>query len=364
MQRLLRWLGLVAPAPVAPPLLARPPAGPSAAPLPVPAPWIGVQPAPSADPGEVRAAVLRALFVELDALPAQTPADPEAAVRAEASRRFLTRLVRMLGEEQLSLPVFPDVSLRLDQLLRGPEPAVTEVAALVRRDPDLVRRVWQGARSAHFARGATSLDGAIARMGYDALWRVAMAACLHAPVFRIGRHQARIERNRQHGLVAAELCAWLSDGSGPAASMAALLHKGGVLMILRCLPPGPPPDRELLHRVIQGQHAAVGLLMAHAWKLGRAVATGIGFHPLPGAAPVDQRDVAALVHASSIASHSAEEALAGRDCGGLAALQATPGLLLDPEAVLRRATQIWRGRAAGPPGAQPSAGSPGARSSA
>lgn len=343
MDRLLAWLGLVdAPQPPQPLSRDAQSAAPEPEPLRVAPPWEGLRPAPSADPAAVRAAVLRALFAELDALPDESPGGEEPD--PVQSRRFLTRLMRMLGESQLALPVFPDVACRLDVLLRGPAPSITEVAALVRRDPDLVRRVWKGARSAHYARGASSLDAAIARMGYDELWRVGMGACLHAPVFKVGRYQRRIELLRQHGLVASQLAHWLSAGAVPEASLAALLHKGGVLMILRCLPPGPLPDPRLVERVVRHHHASVGMLMAHAWGLGASVAAGIGFHPLPGAAPVDHRDCAALVHAGSIASHSAEEGLAGRDCGGRAALLATPGLLLDPDAVLARAARAWRGR--------------------
>lgn len=362
MDRLLAWLGLFEePRPQG--LLPR--GTSSAAPQPEPRsvapPWEGLRPAPSADPAAVRAAVLRAFFAELDALP-EVSAPGEASALGQ-SRRFLTRLMRMLGEAQLALPVFPDVACRLDRLLRGPSPAVTEVAALVRRDPDLVRRVWQGARSAHYARGAGSLDSAIARMGYDELWRMAMGACLHAPVFKVGRYQRRIELLRQHGLVASQIAHWLSAGTVPEASLAALLHKAGVLMILRCLPAGELPDPRLVERVVRHHHPSVGMLMAHAWGLGAGVAAGIGFHPLPGAAPLDHRDCAALVYVGAVASHSAEEGLAGRDCGGAAALEATPGLLIDPDAVLVRAARAWRGLS-GETQASPSAADGGERSSA
>lgn len=342
LQHVLRWLGLMS---TADPAVSRPrstlakrppPRKPEDARPRTVEPWSGVRAASTLNGGLLRAGLLRSLFEELD----RKPSPPD--------RQLLTNLVRMLGEEKLSLPVFPDVALRLDRMLRGPEPSVLQVAALVRRDPDLVRRVWGAAHNVHFARGATSLDNAIARIGYDALWRVVMSACMHAPVFRVGRYQPRIERLRQHGLVAAEVAAWLSENNRSDAYLAALLHKAGVLMILRCLPAGPLPDTALLERIVRHHHPSIGVLMAQAWDLGGGVAAGIGFHPNPGAAPIDRRLPALIVHVASIASHTAEEAMAGVDCGGLGALEGVPDLLFDPHAAIRRASTAWQGLSAGP----------------
>lgn len=358
LRRLLRWLGLWAPPHQARAVAAsvtRAPPERAAPALPSPPPWTGLSPTPSLDGGIIRATVLRDLLAQLDAL--GVPASPEA----EADARFLSGLVRCLGSATLELPVFPDVSLRLDRLLRQPDPPHPQVIELVAQDPDLVRRVWGAAHTAMFVRGVSDLDHAIARIGFDQLWRIGMAACLHSPLFRAGRYQARVERLRAQGNVAARVCAWLADDPRGDAFLAGMLHGAGGLFVWRCAAATGAvlPSKERVQRVLRDHSAALGVLMAHAWGLGEGVAAGVGFWPTPDRAPSGHADFARLVRAGVVATLAAEEARAGRDCGGLAVLEATRVGYCDPERTLERASRAWRQES----GVGPEASEAGAQSS-
>lgn len=342
-QRWLRWLGLLPP-PHAPRrrvvsklVVAKPVRATPRTTLSVP--WAEHVASPSLDGNVVRAKTLHALLQELDQL-----GTPESAVDA-ADARFLSGLVRCLGSTSLELPVFPDVSRDLDRLLRQPDPDLGKVLKLVARDPDLLRRVWTSASSAVFARGVSDLDHAIARIGFDQLWRIGMAACMHSPVFRAGRYQSRVERIRARGEVAGSVCAWLCDDPRGDAFLAGMLSGAGGLFVLRCAAQTGKvaPRNELVQKVLRQHQAGLGVLMAHAWGLGDQVAAGIGFHCDPDRAPAGHASFARATRISVIATLAAEEARHGRDCGGLRALEPYHGLFCDAPATLGRAARLWRG---------------------
>ena len=46
---------------------------------------------------------------------------------------------------------------------------------------------------------------AIARLGFDELWKVGMSLCLHEGVFRVRGFQDEVEEVRQHGIIAADV---------------------------------------------------------------------------------------------------------------------------------------------------------------
>jgi len=342
VQSLLTWLGLLQPPPaprrrtalrvqVSKPMRSAPKFGHTA-------PWADQVASPSLDGNVVRAMTLHALLEELDSL-----GSPESPVEA-ADSRFLSGLVRCLGSTSLELPVFPDVSRDLDRLLRQPNSDLGKVLDLVARDPDLLRRVWSAASSAVYARGVADLDHAIARIGFDQLWRIGMAACMHSPVFRAGRYQSRVERIRARGEVAGSVCAWLCDDPRGDAFLAGMLSGAGGLFVLRCAAQTGKvaPRNELVQKVLRQHQAGLGVLMAHAWGLGDQVAAGIGFHCDPDRAPTGHTSFARATRISVIATLTAEEARHGRDCGGLRALEPYHGLFCDAPATLERAARLWR----------------------
>jgi HD-like signal output (HDOD) protein len=342
----LEWLGLIAPPfqprPVAASVTSAAPAVPVATLASTP-PWSGVLPAPALDGGLIRAAILRDLLAQLDEL--GPPTSPEE----QADARFLSGLVRCLGSETLELPVFPDVSLRLDRLLRRADPPREEVIELVSSDPDLLRRVWSAAHSAMFARGVADIDHAIARIGFDRLWRIGMAVCVNSPVFRAGRFQGRVEQIRARGSVAGRVAAWLADDPRGDAFLAGMLYGAGGLYIWRSAAATGRvhPGKDRIQRVLRDHTAGFSVLMARAWGFGEEVAAGVGFWPQPDRAPAGHTDFVRLVHVAVVATLAAEEARAGRDCGGLAVLRNYDGVYCAAETTLARASRAWRGETDG-----------------
>lgn len=299
-----------------------------------PAPWDNGGVAPSIDPDEVRPHLMEALF------------EMQEQCETDAGKAFFTRLLRLLGTDQLDLPPFPDVAWQLDSLLRLGDPPLVRVVKLVRREAALVRRVWTQACSAFYARPPNSLDHAVARIGFDALWRIGMSACLYSEVFRVRGFQEAADGVRRHGIIAADVAAWLSGKKLGAAYLAGLLHNVGKLMIYRAASTARPvglPDAQLVEDVATKLYPSIGVLVAHAWKLGPEVAAGIGFHHDPTQAPPQYQEVAMQVQVSNIATYTAEFSRHGQDCGGLLTLLAVEGLQFDVARTIGKAHEIMDG---------------------
>ncbi len=299
--------------------------------VPVVRPWEGGGVPTSLDPVEVRPALMEALFSEVDSC--QAPAD----------QAFLRRLIRVLGTDKLDLPPFPDVAWQLDTLLRLSDPPLVKVVKLVRREAALVRRVWTQACSAYYARPPNSLDHAVARIGFDSLWRIGMSTCLYSSVFRVRGFQAHADSVRRHGIVAADVAAWLSGEKLGPVYLAGLLHDVGKLLVYRAASSpkqGGLPSTELVQRIALEHHGSIGVLVAFDWKLGAAVAGGIGYHHDPLQAPEEHRIVARQVQIANIATHTAELSRQGTDCGGLLTLLEMEGIQFDVGRTIGKAHEI------------------------
>ena len=298
------------------------------------APWVGGGVAPHIDADVVRPHLMGVLFEHQD------------RCQSEADKAFISRLIRQLGTDQMDLPPFPDVAWQLDTLLRLGDPPLVRVVKLVRREPALVRRVWTQACSAFYARPPNSLDHAVARIGFDALWRIGMSACLYSEVFRVRGFQVAADEVRQHGIVTADVAAWLSGKKLGAVYLAGLLHDVGKLLIYKAASTQKPvgmPSPELVEAIAAEVHASIGVLVAHAWKLGPEVAAGIGFHHDPAQAPPEYLETARQVEVANIATHTAVLSRQGQDCGGLMALLNMGGPQFDVARTIGKAHEILDG---------------------
>jgi HD-like signal output (HDOD) protein len=262
----------------------------------------------------------------------------------EGNREFVARLVRIIGTEKLDMPPFPDVARQLDKLLRQAEVPINKVVKLAEREPALVKRIWQMACSSAFAEPPTSFQYAVARVGFDSLWQIAMSTCVYDAVFRVRGYEGEVDRIRQHGVVAAEVAAWLAPDEKGQVYLSGLLHDIGKLMIYRAAvtrPGKPAPSPEYVDQVVRLYHASLGVLVAQSWKLGDWVSAGIAFHHDPSRAAADQQDIAWIVHAANVATHTAEKARNGQECGGMMALLEIDSFSFDVARTIEKAHSMF-----------------------
>ena len=297
-------------------------------------PWQGGTVAPSVDVEAVRPHLMGVLF------------DIQDGCESPADYAFLNRLIRMLSLDQLDLPPFPDVAWQLDTLLRLGDPPLVRVVKIVRREPALVRRVWTQACSAFYARPPNSLDHAVARIGFDALWRIGMSACVHSEVFRVRGFQDQADTVRRHGIVTADVAAWLSGKKLGSVYLAGLLHEVGKLVVYRAASTTTAvglPSLDLVDEVAASVHSSIGVMVAHAWKLGEETAAGVGFYHRPESAPEAHVEIARQVQIANIATHTAKLSRQGQDCGGLLTLLEMQGVDFDVARTIGKAHEILDG---------------------
>lgn len=314
----------------APRVILSPQASPSPAP-PAPPPWRRGAATASLEPMGLR----NHLRLSLDELAGHAS--------NQADRALPEQLNRLIINDQLDLPPFPDVARELDELLKRTTTDILQIARVVERDPGLVRRVWTHARSAAYSAAPRSLHHAVARVGLDALWRIGMSVCLNEATFKLDGMQDLADLVRQRGIVAAEVAALLGGERRGALYLAGLLHGSGELIVLRTAAslPSPRPSPAMVQRVIERTRAPLGVLIATSWNLGPTAAAGIGFVPDPEAAPPTDRATARIVRASSIAATATQP---GAEAEGWAQEAAADirELGLDADAALRRAAEVWR----------------------
>ena len=259
-------------------------------------PWSEGRPAPDMDPDVVR----EKLLTELVALDQECP--------TAGDRLFVSRLARVVAMRTLDLPPFPDVALQLEKLLAKSNTSAKEIAGLVERDPSLVQAVWRRATSVQFSRPPAGLNGAIARIGTEDLWRVAMRLSMEHEVFRVREYQEEVERIRRHSFAVAETAAWMVGEKGGSTYLAGLLHAVGKLVIYRSAAGGGRDERgstPFIRKLVAQQHSSIGVLVLQAWNLGPEARGAVAYHHKPEDAPEQARHVSRVIQLADIAAHAA-----------------------------------------------------------
>lgn len=183
-----------------------------------------------------------------------------------------------------ALPVMPELATRLMRTLDREDTSLTEVAALIERDPSLAAKVLRVANSAAVAssREVASIRDAANLIGMRRLREMSLAAC----VANIFPNKGKFDRERfwRHGLataghakVLAELCQLNPD----TAYIAGLLMRiGRVLMLLvepeivgRCDALNDTPDSLIGHEVewLGCSHLEVSAALAKHWNFPKEI---------------------------------------------------------------------------------------------
>jgi len=233
------------------------------------------------------------------------------------------------------------VALELDNALRKPNSTAHQIARIVRREPKILQRVWQSANSINFVEKVNTLEEAIVRVGFEPLWRMAMRACMNAPVFRVNAYQTEVNAVRGVSIVTAEVAGVLFKGGD--VYIAGLLHAIGKLLVYRAgeFRTGVlAPDPATVNRIAQRYHPGIGVLIAHALKMPPLVCEGIALAPEPERLPNDDMNVTLAVRAGCIAAHTAAAARNHQDLPGIEAL-AHLSRRIDAGRLIARAHSAW-----------------------
>ena len=178
-----------------------------------------------------------------------------------------------------ALPVMPETAVQLMRTLEREDTSMSEVAALIERDPSLAIKVLRVANSAGVGAGreVANLRDAANLIGMRRLRDMSMAACV-ANIFPKGGTFDR-ERFWRHGLATAghaKVLAGLCDVDPDTAYIAGLVMRiGRVLMLMiepeivaRCEELNDAPDTLIIHEIewLGCSHLEVSAALAKRWN--------------------------------------------------------------------------------------------------
>jgi HD-like signal output (HDOD) protein len=89
---------------------------------------------------------------------------------------FVDTLTKDLNNQNLEIPGFPDIAMRLNRALQDENVPVKEIVSLINSEPALVSRLIQLANSAAFNasnQGVADLKAAVGRLGFKIVWGAA-----------------------------------------------------------------------------------------------------------------------------------------------------------------------------------------------
>lgn len=193
-------------------------------------------------------------------------------------------LVQALASEQVQLPAFPAVALKLQQALQDRNTKFSDLQTMIVGDQALASQVLRAANSSMYKgfQNVTTIQKAIVRLGIRQVAMLAMAVSqrsmylIRNPVLR-----DYLEKLWQHAMASALGSQWIArrcnyEQQADHAFMAGLLHNIGQLVILRALDMMYTQKRlavdylptALLDELLDGNmHNAQGYVLMKRWNL-------------------------------------------------------------------------------------------------
>jgi HD-like signal output (HDOD) protein len=213
------------------------------------------------------------------------------------------------GSKDYRPPVLPAVAMQVHNLTRRNDTAITDVVALVRRDPLLAADVLRRAQSPMFATKVAprTLEDAASRLGMNGLRDLVFEVALGGKVFRAKGFEEPMDALRKHSLLVAyctQAVAQMTRTPGESAFLAGLLHDVGLLAALHALAEGAkgkPMDLSFSASALRDVHVEAGEIVVRLWNLPDEMRQVIGAHHYPQIGQTVHPLAACVVLAESIA---------------------------------------------------------------
>jgi HD-like signal output (HDOD) protein len=198
-------------------------------------------------------------------------------------------LVALVAKDQVKVPPYPAVALKLGDLVRRENYGLKEVVSLVSADPSLAAEVIRCSNSAYYGRGeVTSLQPAISRVGANEVVRLAVVSGLSAAVRTPGPLQEIKRQAWQDAVASAIVCQVLARCRGLApddAFLCGLLHDFGWMLGLRSIedilaqrPQTEARSVEEWRALVDKLHVELGVVLAARWNLPAVLSDVITLH--------------------------------------------------------------------------------------
>ncbi len=197
-------------------------------------------------------------------------------------------VVDLISRDQVKIPPYPAVALKVAALIRQENFGVDELARLVSSDQRLAADVLRLAGSAAYGRTTpvSSVQTAVTLVGAKEVAGLALASGLGGQAREPGPLNEVKRQIWQESVTSALLCQKLGEARGQSPNesfTAGLLHDFGRIVVAqtleRFLGPDPiPAPHDVWRELIDRFHIEVGLVVAVRWNLSRLLQDVITLH--------------------------------------------------------------------------------------
>jgi HD-like signal output (HDOD) protein len=208
------------------------------------------------------------------------PSDPEAFA-------FVQALAAELSTGKVELPSFPDIAMRVRQVLADEAVSPEKVVRVVGSEPALAARLLQLANSAALnfsGKAVTDLRTAIARMGFNMVRSAAIAFAmsqlkkvdslkgLEQPLDVLWRRSASV------AAMSHAVARRLAKVNPDTALLAGLLHGIGQLYILTRTAKHPKlfENEAVYHNIVRDWHSSIAKALLENWDMAEEIVEAVG----------------------------------------------------------------------------------------
>ena len=231
-------------------------------------------------------------------------------LKQEHKLNFVQSLADDLAEGSIELPSFPDVVIRLRQILEDDNSTTAQVVQLLNAEPVLAARLIQMANSAALqgvASEMTDLNMVVNRLGRNMVRNSAMAYAMKQmrEARKLESAQPYLEELWNDSTHLAALCYVLAERltklNPEQALLVGLLHGIGKLYILAQAEAHPElfEDTAHLSEILDSWHAAIGSAILEAWDFPEEVSGSVAKYQETERdhnGPTDLTDVLIVAH--------------------------------------------------------------------
>jgi HD-like signal output (HDOD) protein len=242
----------------------------------------------------------------------QSPASQQSSPGQDAEAfAFVQSLAKELSSSKIDLPSFPDIAMRVRQVLADDNVTPDKIVRVIGSEPALAARVLQIANSAALnftGKAVSELRTAVARMGFNMVRSAAIAFAM-AQLKKVdslkGLEKQLDELSKRSSLVATlsyvvarRLAAKVNPDT---AMLAGLLHCVGQLYILARASQHPKlfANQAAYHAIVRDWHTNIAKAILENWGMGEEVVQAVSeFEDLQRThtGPTDLTDVLTVSH--------------------------------------------------------------------
>ena len=207
---------------------------------------------------------------------------------------------------------FPDVALRINQMVQSQAYSASQIAKEIETAPDIAAGILRLANCAIYAfpKAVESIHRAITLIGNEAVRDIVLAIAAKSTLGAVSAKTLDMGQFWRHSVYCAALARCLAQRDGGAHRdvlfTAGLLHDIGRLVIARQVPEVAAeiqrqecPDRPIHELELESlgfHHGTLGGLLAERWQFPETLVACIFYHHNPFQAQGEHRDAVRLVH--------------------------------------------------------------------